>query len=683
MAQMITDSYREFLGGVVTSGLPSRQDRSSSPKGWNSILTNLSPTSATPAKRPGLTTINTSNGRISANGVQGQWEYRITTQSYPAFTTYHVTVDSAGEIGRIASEPGGAGTYTTIQSTVFTGGYTKPIGGANAKNLLFLTQASVDQKKLRGTSLEEWGISRPGTATSVAAGAAGVMTGTFQVRVTFYNSNTGHESSASDTSASQTLSAQQLSLTNIPTSSDGQVTDRKIYIRNTATQTAFRLASTLSGNVSTSTTLNVDTSTLTTLGPNTTENDPPPATVHSAAWVNSFMFVADDQNLYWSKKNYPESFDAEDFEPIGANDGQKIVGLLGYGDVLLIFKNRSVYALTGLTPASWRIRPLFQDIGAVSGRSIKVVNGAIFWWSEKGPVMWDGTGPPRKVGELLLGDIDWNKAYPHLIDSEVDTTLELVMWSYPEGSQTRNTRMVAFNYRLQAFVTDKWDAMDVASLASVEHSDGERYVYFGNHNGQVFRFGDATNDGVPGGTDTGTFIAAGTSTTTITDAGFYTTGRGLEERYVSVVDSNRQLVARRRISSNTATVLTLASSVTGLTVGATYTYYIGGPNFEWATPLDDSGRPFEQKRYHHAYVKAERNDALVGVDIYTDADEDTPKRYLSFTGTDNEKSTISKRLTAACVGIEWQMVVTQREPDVEVTLYDIAMRSEPLTDKLG
>jgi hypothetical protein len=66
MGQMILDSFREFLGGVVTSGLPSRQDRSSSPKGWNSILTNLSPTSATPEKRKGLTTINASNARTHA-----------------------------------------------------------------------------------------------------------------------------------------------------------------------------------------------------------------------------------------------------------------------------------------------------------------------------------------------------------------------------------------------------------------------------------------------------------------------------------------------------------------------------------------------------------------------------------------------------------------------------------------
>jgi hypothetical protein len=340
-----------------------------------------------------------------------------------------------------------------------------------------------------------------------------------------------------------------------------------------------------------------------------------------------------------------------------------------------------VYVLTGLTPASWRIKPVFQDIGAINARSIKVGNGAIFWWSEKGPVMWDGSQSPARIGELLLGDISWNKSSPHLIDCVVDTKGELVIWTYPEAGQSRNTRMIAFNYRLSVFVSDKWDPMDTSSTASIEFTDGERYVYFGNYNGQIFRYGVATNDGVPGGTNTGTFVAGASSITSITGSGFYTTGQGLTERYVSIVDSNRQLVARRRITSNTATTLNFSAAT--VTSGATYTYYIGGPAFEWATALEDSDLPFFSKDYASAYVKCERNDAVMGVDIYTDSSNSTPKRYLSFTATDSNKSTVSKRLTASCVGIEWQLVITQRQPDVDVTIYEIAVRGEQLTDKLG
>jgi hypothetical protein len=396
------------------------------------------------------------------------------------------------------------------------------------------------------------------------------------------------------------------------------------------------------------------------------------------------MFAADDSNLYWSKKDYPESFDPEDYEPIGAEDGQKITGLAAYGDALLIFKTRSVYVLTGKTPISWRVSPLFTDIGCISHRSIVSFADALYWWSEEGPVKWDGNGSPLKIGKLLLGsELTWNRSKSNQIQATVDIINETVLWTYAESGETRNTNILPFSTRLDAFVANKWDPMDVASLATIEDDTGKRWVYFGNYNGQLFRYSDATADGVPSGTVTGTFIAAGTSTATITSSGFYTTGEGLKERMVTVEDSNGQLVARRRITANTGTDLTLASAVTGLTTGATYTFYVGGPNFEWATVLEDSDKPFAQKRYMHIYVKTDNNGGAIGVDVYTDNDADTPKRNLSFTATDGQKTTISERLTVGAVGIEWQSIVRNRAANQDVTLYEVAMRSEVLTDKLG
>jgi hypothetical protein len=678
MAQMIMDAFREFTGGVVTSGLSSRQAPITAAKGWNSYLTNVGMGSATPAKRPGFKTVNQTNGQIYAGGVKAQAEYRIAASG--AFTRYHIYIGADGRIGYVASDPTGTGATTAIAAATFTGTFLPDF--AQAKNLLFIVDDAA-RKKLRSTTLEGFGITRPASVPTLAAGAAGGMTGTFQIRVTYYNSNTGHESSASDSSASQALTAQKLSLTNIPVSADAQVTSRKIYIRNTANQTAFRLADTIANNVDTTLTVDVTTSSLTILAPNTTENDEPPSTAKFAAWFNSYMFVADDDNIYWSKKDYPESFDGEDYEPIGANDGQKITGLVGYEDVLLIFKSRSVYVLTGKSPVSWRIEPLFTDIGCVSHRSIVVAGGALWWWSEDGPVKWDGTGKPSKIAQLLLGGITINDTYRHKIQGALDINNQMVVWTYPESGETENTAMVPFNYRLDCFPSNKWDPMHVASLATVEDNTGKRWVYAGNYNGQIFRFADANNDGVIGGTTSGSWVQSGTSIATIVSTGFYTTGQGLAKRMVSVADANGQLVARREITSNTATDLTLASAITGLTDGATYYFYVGGPNFEWTTQLEDSDQPFRQKRYQYVFLKTDDNDATIGVDIYTDEDADTPQKYLTFTGTDGEKTTVSDRLAVATVGLEWQAVIRNREADKPMEIYEIAMKAELLSEKLG
>lgn len=678
MPQQNSDAIRDWTGGVVTSGLKNGQPATTSPHGWNSILTSIGVTGAVPSKRQGIKVVNASNASIFGGAILAQFEYR--TVSAGVFTRYHVYVGDDGRIGTIASDPGGSGASTFIAGTIFTGG-TVPDADM-AKNLLFVVNA-VAQKKLRGLVLENFGIARPAAAPGAAVGAAGGMTGTYEIRFTYRNGNTGHESSASD-SVGVTVTGQKINLSSVTVSPDSQTTQRRIWIRNTSNQTEFRLATTINDNVTTTLTgLDVNTSLLTVLGPDTTSNEPPPTGTKFVRWFQNRLFVADDSNLYWSSKSDPESFDPENFEPIGEGDGQKITGLFVYSDALFIFKTRSTYVLTGLTPESWRIRPIFTKVGTVSHRSIVEAGGALWWWAEKGPMKWDGNGQPIEVGKLLIGDTIANDAARHLIQGAEDETNKLVVWTYPASGSTRNNRILPLSYRLSAFISDKWDPMDIASLVLVEDNNGTKWLYGGNYNGQMFRFGDAKNDGVPGGTTSGTFVAAGTSVSSITGSGFYTTGVGLAERYVSVEDSGGQLVGRVRITSNTATVLTLASSITGLTIGATYTYYIGGPNFEWDTVEHDSDAPFVKKRYRFGFVQVDATGASIGVDVFTEKQPSSPKRTFTFTATDGSEDSVSKRFSVPAVGKTWQMRVRNRAADVDVSLYDVAMEREFLTSKLG
>ena len=682
MAQMIMDSFREFTGGVVTAGLAARQSRSTSPKGWNSILVNVGRQSATPAKRPGCKTVNTD--AIDTEAVMAQIEYLRYASGVP--TRLHIVILASGEIGSIASDSSsGDGAWTQISSDAFATAEGADVAHTVAKNLLFIVDGSA-KKKLRGTALENFGIVRPDSAPSAASGAAGGMTGTFEVRYTFENGNTNHESSASDTSSEVSLTSQKLSLSDVDVSSDSQVTKRNIYIRETGSQVSFRLAGSIDDNTTTTAVIDIDHTTLTVLGPNTTQNDPPPAGITATAWWKSYMIVADDQNIYWSQRDKPEAFFVDDFEPVGGLDGQKITALVPYGEALLIFKDRSVHALTGRTPASWQLKPLFTDIGCVSRRSIVNAGGVLGWWSHKGPMIWDGTGYPLPIGELLLGsDLTWNKARVTQIQGADDEVNQLMLWTYPSETATENDLIIPFGYNklFSAWHSNKWDPMNVASLGTMQDSTGRRWVYFGNYNGQLFRFDDALADGVPSGTVTGTFTASGTSVSSISGTGFYATDSGLTGRMVTVEDENGVLMGRMAISSNTSTALTLEDDITGLTDGETYTYYIGGPNFEWATPPEDSDQSFIQKRYKTLHIKTANEGGTVGVDFFTDNNGDTAKRSLSFLDDHAEKSNIPKRLVASGVGLEWQAIVRQRAANQPVTLYDIAMTSQVLTEKIG
>ena len=112
----------------------------------------------------------------------------------------------------------------------------------------------------------------------------------------------------------------------------------------------------------------------------------------------------------------------------------------------------------------------------------------------------------------------------------------------------------------------------------------------------------------------------------LTDAAatFDTTGQALAERKVTVLDSDNLPVGRRvRVSSNTATVLTLASPVGGLTVGSTYTYIVGGPDWQFDTVWRDTAAPFDKKRLRFIYLLAMLYGRTIYVDVLRNQREDT------------------------------------------------------------
>lgn len=678
--QDILDNYR---AGVITAGDPGRLPREASPRGLNAYLADVGPTGASPATRRGLTTVNTT--QIAASPLHHQFQYWYLSGG--AYTRYHLAFCLDGKLGHLASDPGGAGTYTSISATAFTAAKPRP-STVQAANMVFMVNGT-DAKKLRaGTTLETFGITRPSTGASVAAGAAGTPSGTYEVRYTFYNGNTGHESSASDTSAEVTLSSQILAVTSVDTSGDSQVTARRIYVRNTATMNQFYFAGEIANNTGTTFNWNAADTTLVETGPDTAENDPPPSGTTHLAWHRGRMFATDGTHLYYSKEGMPEAFDLDNFERVATSDGQTITALYPYEDVLLLFKSRSLYALFGVDPESWQVRLVSPDIGCTSHTSIKAADTTLFWWSEQGPVRWTGFGSkPDLIGQALLEReiTPSTLAYGEFneVVTAIDPVQQHVLFAVADLGKTRNTRVFPWSYRLNCWVSSQWDPLGgVASLATVVDDTGRPWVYYGSYAGQAFRAWDTDTDGVPSGTTSGTITASGTSTSSIAGTGFYTTGSGLVERMVSLVAADGTLMGRRYITANTATALTLDSAITGLTDGATYTFYVGGPNFEWDTKWEDSGTPFTQKRYEFAYVALDASSGdSATLHLFTNARTSSPRAHtISLTPVVSGADTITLRKPFQRVGNAWKARVLQRAPDTPLTLQAVGVKGHTLSD---
>jgi hypothetical protein len=156
---------------------------------------------------------------------------------------------------------------------------------------------------------------------------------------------------------------------------------------------------------------------------------------------------------------------------------------------------------------------------------------------------------------------------------------------------------------------------------------------------------------------------------------------GLVDRYVTLEDSSGVLVAQRKITSATGTTLTVPS-ITGLTVGAVYTFHVGGPCFEWDTKWSDGGAPSVKKRFYWFFLKTEDTAATVRVSLYSDF-KDTAVKHTTYSTNSTTRSVLPTRLRAQFSGTNWKARISERSANAPVTLYECSMMGDVLSTKLG
>lgn len=637
MAQLVQQEWRNWTQGVVTAGEDDLLPLEALTRGKNSALVRTAPGVAIVATRPGLTTVNTLP-ITGSPAIIGQVDFRA--YSAGSYEPYHLLLTSTGRLD-YPDTPTTTTQFDAADATPFTGLGT--LDSAVANNAAFLcTGQPGDNLKayLEGGTpkVRAWGFSRPTVGMMAGvAGGAGSHNGTYELRVTFRNTRTSHRSSISDT-ASSTVSVtnQEISWSNVPVSADPQVDQRELWVRNTATMAQFYRAGTIDDNVTTTATTSIADLSLIIVAPDTAENDPPPDLLY-CEFHNSRMFAVGPgapTTLLYSKIGDPEAFDPDFFELVGAADGQPITGLRSAHGLLLIFKRESTWILVGDDPASWELRLLFSDTGCVGQRTIVSVEGTTYWWSEHGPMSWDGASPqPLSIARGILDEaVDpelYAPAYFASAAATVDSRNQRILWALPEVGQDRNTVVRPYHYGLQRWEADAWQLPDVASLATIDDGTSTPTVYVGTHYGHLQRFSSSASDGA---VHSGTVSSATSTTITDTGASFPTTGNGLVGSYVHVVASNGREIQRRRISANTATQLTV-SNAWSPTPNSTFTYIVNGIDFQVDTTVEDFQASFMRKRLRHLFLQVQATAAAsLYAEIFVDgATTPTETRRFSLT----------------------------------------------------
>mgnify|MGYP003345034072 CR=1 FL=1 len=722
----MADAYKELVdwaGGVVSSMPPDHIPDNAIPQGINTAFVNVGGNRTGIGTPPGLRTVNTT--ALGAASVHWQHVYSYNTGA--GYANYLATVTTDGKLYYKKSDDAytaalAVPTNFPYPPTVCFDAGTSPVDGAVFNNRLFLVNADGERRSLIDQSYVPWGLSPINTWTSAhtGGGAMSMPNGTYEVCITSYNATSGAESSASNTESQTVTTNDRIYLTINPTAAESaQYSHWRIYLRRTSTQSQYYLVTTLKtsagatittdGNIPLgSTTAYIDLSAdqiaaLTTVGPSTTENDGPPAEIQHVVSFGRRLIVCDGRNIYWSKEDKGDNFPATFFEPIDTGEGDELRGMHPYSDdVLLLFLSTAIWGVFGNDPQTWTIKPIDLTVGLTSHNSIVAFNNKVGWWdAANGPVYYDGA-QLTKIGIQELGaaavTTGVNLARSQAITAGYDQSANRVIWATSSTNSSVNDRLFVYNTQLNRFEASYWDGMDAASLCHGTASDGTTRLFLGNETGQVFYFDKNTrNNGVPGGTTTGTFLPTQTSVSTLSGTGFYTTGSGLLGRKVVIVDANHQPVAKRRITGNTSTTLTLESAVTGLQLSTTYTYYIGSPDFRLYGKWIDHDQPFLRKRFDWLYLHFGSETSVADTYISTQLEFNTSSQE-TVTGSDvisgslwnlakwnlskwGVGTTLKKRIPVMRSGTACRPVIYCFSPGRDIIIYKIALLSRLLSDR--
>ena len=125
-----------------------------------------------------------------------------------------------------------------------------------------------------------------------------------------------------------------------------------------------------------------------------------PSAKFGVFWKN-YMFITGSTALsgtsypsrvYFSNLNDPDTFTTgTDYFDVNKSDGQDITGIKPLGELLVIFKRRSYYILSGSSPGDWRIstsvnnvQSVDSSVGCTSHRSIVQVGNDLWFMSDDG-----------------------------------------------------------------------------------------------------------------------------------------------------------------------------------------------------------------------------------------------------------------------------------------------------------
>lgn len=254
-----------------------------------------------------------------------------------------------------------------------------------------------DRKKINGSTVDEWGITPPAAAPTVAVGASTGLTGAYLVKITYAvksGSTVITESNPSDASASQSLTNQSLSVS-WTASPDSQVTHVRVYRTLAGGGIYYHDQDVAVG------TLTVDTNTAdASLGAEAPDDHdrPPLGTLVIGPIFNGVCFIVNGNLLYFCKAKQPEYWPTNNYIEVGPPQFPILAMTILDGQLYCLTKSQ-IWYISGSSTGSFVPLPVESLCGAPHKFGALSVKGAgIYHIGPDGIYLYSG-GRDRKISQ--------------------------------------------------------------------------------------------------------------------------------------------------------------------------------------------------------------------------------------------------------------------------------------------
>jgi len=476
------------------------------------------------------------------------------------------------------------GAFTVEKSSGFQGGHLA--SHVHVGNNAYLTNGLSPPLVYDGTIVRRWGIQGPTRQNGFKTSGSGTgINGDVAYRYTYISRESGVESDPSPMSAvyRDSSGASQVTLLLHP-SSDPQVDAIRIY-RTLHGDTSgiprpgsaeFRFVDEIT-NTPTATTPSEYTDMVgdATLGfaldsRGGFSNSGPPPWAQYAVEFNGRIFMANDtrdentrSRLFYSESLSFEEFGILNFIEIESGTGEPITGLGVLFDRLFIFKQTSIFVLSGFGPSSFVVQELTKGLGCLSHFSILSIDGWIYFTSNRGPYRTNGTVFDWIGKEIYETFLDFDKAGLDTSTTGHNRNRTQIWFGVKTAGLGSSHDILVWDY-MERFWS-LFTVMHIRCLQGITDEEGLDRIFWGDDLGYVWR-GDAEatfNHADLGmtGTTFGNISGAGTAgqflTITVSGAfGASATSDGWKGSRIVVIDSDGT-EGEGHILSNTSTTIVI------------------------------------------------------------------------------------------------------------------------------